>query len=111
TVKPKYYEEKPDPDIIKTVRKTTEVISVDATPVKTSTRFIGDIALRAFSNIKNKALELIKEREIDFIWIPIPSFYTAVLGRQLFNKTKTPYGIDYIDPWVNSFVGQEKLFS
>jgi hypothetical protein len=56
--------------------------------------------LRSFSFLKKKALEIIQTKKIDFIWIPIPSFYVAVLGRVMYNKTKVPYGIDYIDPWV-----------
>lgn len=111
TVKPQYYEENPDTEIIKTVRPTTEVIHVDAHKVTSANRLIGDIGLRAFSFLKTKALELLKERKIDFIWIPIPSFYVAVLGRQLHAKTSVPYGIDYIDPWVDSFVGQEKFLT
>src|SRR5690554_6194763 len=106
TVKPEFYEEKPDPNIEKTVRESTEVISANAKAVKSSSRLIGDIGLRAFAHLKKKALEIIAERQIDFIWIPIPSFYIAILGRQLYEKTSTPYGIDYIDPWVDSFVGQ-----
>ena len=111
TVKPGFYEEKPDPDIVKTVRPGTEVIAVEAKPIKSSNRLIGDIGIRAYSHLKRKALEIIKERKIDFIWIPIPSFYMAPLGRQLYEKTFVPYGIDYIDPWVDSFVGQDRLFS
>lgn len=111
TVKAEYYEEKPDPDIAKTVRPSTEVIAVDAKPVNSSNRMIGDIGIRAYSHLKRKALEIISQRKVDFIWIPIPSFYMAPLGRQLYEKTFVPYGIDYIDPWVDSFVGQNKLFS
>jgi hypothetical protein len=111
TVHEDFYEEKPDYVFLKTVRSTTEVIKVEAKPVKSSNRFIGDITLRAFAQLKAKALEIIQERKIDFIWVPIPSFYSALLARKIYNESKVPYGIDYIDPWVNSFVGQEKLFS
>lgn len=111
TVNEKFYEEKLDYDILKTVRPTTEIIKVEANPVKSSTRFIGDIAIRAFSQLKEKAIQLIKERDIDFLWVPIPSFYAAIIARQVHEATKVHYGIDYIDPWVNSFVGQKKTFS
>ena len=55
--------------------------------------------------------QLIKQDKFDFIYIPIPSFYSALLGRLLFTKTKIKYGIDYIDPWVHFFPGSEKIFS
>jgi hypothetical protein len=99
TVHPDYYEEKPDLELLKTVNPDVEIIHVKAKKVK-KPRIIGDIGLRSFKYLKKKALEILKTRKIDFIWIPIPSFYVAVLGRILYNKTKTPYGIDYIDPWV-----------
>jgi hypothetical protein len=99
TVEEKYYEEQPDPDFIMTFSEDFEVHRVGAFPV-TKPRLIGDIGLRAFFHLYRGALELIKSKPIDFIWIPIPSFYTALLGRLLHRKTKVPYGIDYIDPWV-----------
>lgn len=111
TVKPEFYEEKPDPHIARTVQEGTEVIAVDAKPIKSSHRLIGDIGIRSYFNLKRKALEIIKTKKIDFIWVPIPSFYIAPMGRQLYEKTFVPYGIDYIDPWVDSFVGQEKILS
>ena len=101
TVKPEYYEEPPDYDIIKTVAPHVEVIYTDARPVP-KPRIYGDIGLRSFGYLKRKALEIIHARRIDFIWIPIPSFYTALLGRILHDRTGIPYGIDYIDPWVRN---------
>lgn len=100
TVHEDYYEEEVDPDFLKTVSDRTEVIKVGAKSVKDSNRLIGDISLRAFSQLKQKAIEIIKNRKIDFVWVPIPSYYTAVIARQVYNVTKVPYGIDYIDPWV-----------
>jgi hypothetical protein len=99
TVSPEYYEEAPDKDISRTVREDVEVVYTKAYRV-TKPRFIGDIGLRAFPFLYRAALKLIRTREIDFIWIPVPSFYTSLLGRVLHEKTSVPYGIDYIDPWV-----------
>ena len=67
---------------------------------------IGDIGLRAFYQLYKKALELIETEKIDFIWLPIPSFYNSLLGRLIYEKTKVPYGIDYIDPWVRDITNQ-----
>jgi len=110
TVKHEYYEEKPDFDFVKTVSPKTEVIYTDARKIG-KIRIIGDIGLRSFKYLKKEALRIIKERKIDFIWIPIPSFYVAVLGRILHNKTKTPYGIDYIDPWVRDISNRKNIRS
>ena len=108
TVHPDYYEEKQDWELLKTVNQDIEVIHVKAKKV-TKPRIIGDIGLRSFPYLKKKALEILKNRRIDFIWIPIPSFYVAVLGRVLYNKTKTPYGIDYIDPWVRDISNRKNI--
>jgi Tfp pilus assembly major pilin PilA len=99
TVLPKYFEENPDPDFIKTFSSDFEVHRVKAFKI-TRPRIIGDIGLRAFFHLYRKAKKITQEQKIDFIWIPIPSFYTSLLGRILYSKTKIPYGIDYIDPWV-----------
>ncbi|QCR22165.1 glycosyltransferase family 4 protein [Pontibacter sp. SGAir0037] len=99
TVLPGYYEEVPDQDIAKTVADNVEVIYTKAFKL-TTPRLIGDIGLRAFTFLYKEALKLIRERQIDFVWIPIPSFYTALMGRILHERTSVPYGIDYIDPWI-----------
>jgi hypothetical protein len=99
TVKPEFYEEPLDLDIEKTVSNKVIVHKVNAFPIF-KIRIIGDIGLRAFFQLRKGALKIIKETKIDFIWIPIPSFYTALLGRILYEKTNIHYGIDYIDPWI-----------
>jgi len=108
TVKSEYYEEKPDYDFLKTVSPKTEVIYTKARKIG-KIRIIGDIGLRAFKYLKKKALKIIYERKIDFVWIPIPSFYVAILGRIIHNKTKVKYGIDYIDPWVRNISNRKNL--
>lgn len=108
TVKSEYFEEKPDPDFITTFRNHYEVYRVNAFKIG-KVRLVGDIGLRAFFQLYKKAKELISEKKIDFIWIPIPSFYTSLLGRLLYNKTKIPYGIDYIDPWVRDITNQKSM--
>ncbi|MEZ4801899.1 MAG: hypothetical protein R2797_03940 [Gelidibacter sp.] len=105
TVESQYYEEPLDPLMNKTVSDDIEVVYTKAYHV-TKPRLIGDIGIRAFPFLKRRALQLCQERNIDFIWIPIPSFYTAILGRQLHDKTGIPYGIDYIDPWVRDITNQ-----
>lgn len=106
TVHPDFYEEPHDWDLCKTVSPKIEVVQVKALKI-TRFRIVGDIGLRAFLFLYLKAREIIQSRKIDFIWIPIPSFYTALLGRMLYEKCKIPYGIDYIDPWVRDISGRK----
>lgn len=99
TIHEKYYEEKLDPNICKTVSDNIKVVKTKAFPV-IKPRIIGDIGLRGGYFLYKKALQLIIQNHYDFVWIPIPSFYVALIGRLLHEKTNIQYGIDYIDPWV-----------
>jgi hypothetical protein len=110
TVDEKFYEEKLDYNLLKLVPKGLKIEKAPAFPVS-KPRLIGDIGLRGFFQLFKKAQEIVKSQKIDFIYIPIPSFYAALLGRWLFKKTKVPYGIDYIDPWVHSQPRGKKLFT
>lgn len=106
TVKEKYFEEKPDRDFHKIFSGDFEVTRVDAFKIN-KPRLIGDIGIRAFFHLYKGAKHILKNEKIDFIWLPIPSFYNALLGRLLYEKTKVPYGIDYIDPWVRDLSNQK----
>ena len=108
TVNPLFYEEPGDLNLLKTVSKKINVEYVEAKPIK-KVRIIGDIGLRSYGNLKKRALILIKKHDIKFIWISIPSFYTATLGRYLQNKTGVPFGIDYQDPWVRNISNRKNI--
>jgi hypothetical protein len=110
TVKAKYYEETPDYNLVKLLPPGLRIEKVNAFPV-TRPRIIGDIGLRAFFQLYRKAKQMIQSERIDFLYIPIPSFYCALLGRWLHHSTGIKYGIDYIDPWVHHFPGSERVFS
>ena len=110
TVHEKYYEEGLDVNINKLLPSQLRVEKSKAFQL-TKPRIIGDIGLRAFFQLYSKAVELIRTEKIDFIYSIIPSFYSALLGRLVSAKTKIPYGIDYMDPWVNAFPGPLKKFS
>lgn len=108
TVEARFFEETPDPDFQKTFSPNFDVTRVKALPVMRP-RLIGDIGLRAFYQLYKAARQIIRTEQIDFIWLPIPSFYNALLGRLLYDKTGIPYGIDYIDPWVRDLTNQKNL--
>ena len=110
TVHEKHYEEALDHNLEKLLPVNLRIEKVNAFKV-TKPRLFGDIGLRAFFQLYKKGKQLIKSEKIDFLYIPIPSFYCALLGRWLHHSTKIKYGIDYIDPWVHQFPGSDKLFS
>lgn len=106
----KYYEEKLDYNLVELLPEELQIEKVNAFPV-TRPRMVGDIGLRALVQLYKRAKALVKKEKIDFIYIPIPSFYAALLGRWLHKSTGARYGIDYIDPWVHQFPGSDKKFS
>lgn len=104
------YEEELDWNLYELLPNEQRVEKVRAFPV-TKPRLIGDIGLRGFIQLRKKALNLVRKEKIDFVFIPIPSFYVSLIGPYLNRKTGVKFGIDYIDPWVHHFPGSEKLFS
>lgn len=107
TVHEDYYEEQLDRNLEQLLPKDLRIEKVKAMKVK-QPRLVGDIGLRAFRQLYRRAKTLIKEEKIDFVYIPIPSFYAALLGRWLYVATRVKYGIDYIDPWVHPFPNRDK---
>jgi hypothetical protein len=110
TVHEDFYEEAPDWNLCKLLPEGQRIEKVNAFKV-TTPRLVGDIGLRGFLQLRKKALQLVRKEKIDFVYIPIPSFYTSLIGPYLYRKTGIKYGIDYIDPWVHQFPGSEKKFS
>lgn len=109
TVHEDFYEEKLDYNLEKLLSPDLRIEKVKAFSVK-NFRLIGDIGLRGFFQLYKKANSLLKNEKFDFLYIPIPSFYCALLGRMLHSSTQIKYGIDFIDPWVHTFPGSNKLF-
>lgn len=110
TVHENYYEEKPDFELNKLIPEGQHIEKVNAFQIS-KPRLIGDLGLRAFFQLKKKAIEIIQTNKIDFVYILIPSFYLSLLGPLLHRSCGVKYGIDYIDPWVHLFPGSEKIFS
>jgi hypothetical protein len=110
TVHENFYEENLDTNLVKLLPKDLRIEKVNAFSTK-KIRILGDIGLRGFFQLYKKAKLMLKTEQYDFLYIPIPSFYCALLGRILHIKCGIKYGIDYIDPWVHTFPGSNKIFS
>lgn len=110
TVHEKYYEEQLDYNLEKLLPKQLRIVKTKALAT-TPVRLVGDIGVRGFYQMYKAIIKLIKTEKIDFLYIPIPSHFAGMLGILVHKKTKIPYGIDYIDPWVQTWPGTEKLFS
>lgn len=110
TTDSKYYEERLDHDLEKLLAPDLRIIRTPALPLR-PIRLVGDIGVRALPWHYQALARLASSGEIDFLHITIPSHYSALLGRLIHARYGTPYGIDYIDPWVHRWPGTEKMFS
>lgn len=93
------YEEALDWNLCALVPDWLRVERVGALPTR-PLRLVGDIGIRGFAPMLRRIVQLVRQEGIDFLYIPIPSFYAAMLGRAAHALCGVPYGIDYIDPWV-----------
>lgn len=107
---PAQYEERPDPDLERLVAPGLTVIHAKTLPTR-PVRLVGDIGIRSFWGCYQALGQMAKAREIDFVMVTIPSNYLAPVGRLVHLRHGLPFGIDYQDPWVNRWTGEEKPFS
>ncbi len=105
-----YYEETSESELLSLLPTDLRIVRTAAFRTK-PVRWVGDIGIRALLWHYRALVELAHAREIDFLHITIPSNYSALLGRLVKRKTNLPYGIDYIDPWANEFLGSNRPFT
>ncbi len=110
TVHHKYYEERLDWNLQGLVSDDLWVEQVKALPTR-PLRVVGNIGVRGFLPMLQRALQIIDREGIDFLYIPIPSFFAAPLGRIIHRLRGVPYGLDYIDPWIHEWPGSEQVFT
>lgn len=78
-----------------------ERVRADLKPIDIGrVRLVGDVVLRSFRPLLRRAIEVVDRERVDFVHVLIPSFYGALIGRAVHRRRRVPYGIDYIDPWV-----------
>lgn len=110
TVHHDYYEEALDWPLAALVPDNLRVERVRALPTH-PIRLVGDIGIRGFVPMLLRTLKLIDQERANFLLITVPSFFAAPLGRLVHAMRGTPYGIDYIDPWVHIWPGSERPVS
>ncbi len=110
SVHPDYYEEALDWNLLGLVSDDLRVEHVTALPTE-PLRLVGNIGVRGFVPMLRRALQIIDREGIDFLYIPIPSFFAAPMGRIIHALRGTPYGLDYIDPWIHEWPGSDQVFT
>ena len=112
TVDERDYEEPHDLSSLQLADPRINIVKVRAKQVSKifGNRAVGDIGLRAFFNLKHRALKLCREEGVDCAWISIPSWYPSLIGQHL-HRINVPFGIDYQDPWVHKLHEDTPLLS
>jgi hypothetical protein len=105
-----YYEEKSEFELMELVPADLKIIRTKALATR-PVRTVGDIGARGLFWHYRALVDLACSDDLDFVHVTIPSGYSALLGRLVLEKTGVPYGIDYIDPWVNAAPGSDQLFT
>jgi hypothetical protein len=101
TAAPEFYEERPDPDLVRLVDPSVCVESTGALSQRwTRPLGIGDLGLRAWWPMLRALRRAAEQGRVDVLHLTIPPNYPALLGRALWWSHRVPYLVDYIDPWV-----------
>jgi len=104
TIDPKYYEWPVDAENEYLLPDSLQVVRTPAFSASLTRKIgIGDLGLRSLWYHWHTASWLCKMNCVDLVFISLPPFFPAVLGRLLFEKFNIPYVIDYGDPWINPF--------
>lgn len=99
TTDPVHYECQLDTELLDLLPEDLEIIKAGAFPTR-PVRIVGDVGLRSLPWYYRAVRKLAAERQINFLYITIPSYMAALLGPWVEKTLRIPYGIDYIDPWV-----------
>lgn len=99
TTHPDYYECRIDPALEGLLPEDLRVIRVPALPTR-PLRVVGDLSIRSWWWYRRTLHDLAAAGEIDFVHFTIPAWYSPLLGPGLWKRFQVPYGIDYIDPWI-----------
>src|SRR5687768_5300247 len=110
TVDHRYYEEQLDWGLAALLPEWLQIERVAALPTK-PVRLVGDIGVRGWFHMLIRILHILDTQQVDFLYVTIPSNYAALLGRTVHALRGLPYGIDYIDPWVERAPSRARAFS
>lgn len=104
SVHPRYYENSVDWENEKLLTAETRVIRTNAVSQRLTRRVgAGDLGLRSMWHHWQALRWLCEAGEVDLLYIPIPPYVPAILGRLAWERYRVPYVIDYIDPWVDDY--------
>jgi hypothetical protein len=104
TIQPRFYEAEVDLENEKLLPTDLEIVRTDAIPAWLTRRLrFGDVGLRSLCHLWSAMNRILREREIDLVFISVPPNATMVLGRMAYSFFGIPYVLDYQDPVVSDY--------
>ncbi len=105
-----FHEHPLDPALAAFVPSSVEIVKVPAIPLRYTRPFgIGEISLRAWSTLRRTTLELLAKRRFDVVLITGGPFYPMLLASEIKRRSKAAVVLDFQDPWVSQWGGQQSI--
>jgi len=80
------------------------IVRTGAIPLTLTRMFgIGNVAIRAYGNLRAAGLRIIRDAQIDLVFFSTTMFLCMPLGRVWRRKTSTPFVLDLQDPWASDY--------
>lgn len=99
-----HHEERLDPDLLKLVPTTLEIIRTGAIAAPISRLFgIGDISLRAYFQMRSQIFKLLNQRRFHAVMITGSPYYPMLWSSAIARITGVPVLLDFQDPWVSEW--------
>src|SRR5262245_24525799 len=107
-----YHEQSLDPELAKLVPPSVEIVKTKAIPTKITRPFgLGDISLRAWSQLRRTVFGLIQTRDVRTVLITGSPYYPMMLAPEIARRFGVPVVLDFQDPWVSPVGAQHPLLS
>jgi glycosyltransferase involved in cell wall biosynthesis len=99
-----YYEQRLDPSLAALVPAETEIVKVGALPASLTRRFgLGDLSLRAWSQLSQTLTQLLAGRPVHAVMITGSPYFPMLLARKIRRRFGVPVALDFQDPWVSAW--------
>jgi glycosyltransferase involved in cell wall biosynthesis len=104
TVDPGGYEGRLDEGLAAMVPPTLRVVRSRAwSPARIRRLGVGDLGLRALPGLYRTARDLLRHERWEALFVTTFPVYPALLGPLLKRRLRTPFVLDYQDPWIGAW--------
>lgn len=104
TVRPEHIDIVHDPRLVKTVPKEIQVVSTDAFSIRIARKLgLSNLGWRCLHYFTKIGTQLLQDHNFDLIYFSTTAFPILSLANYWHSRFKTPYIIDFQDPWLSDY--------